>query len=104
MISRVDALFPGSRENVVFCESASPMSHIRYTRASDGTGYGIAATPEQFFEHRPGYQGPIDGLFLAGANTRAGHGVLGSMLSGHRAAKRIAREFDVAVPDLPLTA
>lgn len=101
MIRRVDDLFPGSRENVVFCESASPMSHIRYTRASDGTGYGLAATPEQFFEHRPGYQGPIEGLFLAGANTRAGHGVLGSMLSGHRAAKCIARGLDVVVPDLP---
>lgn len=104
MIARVDALFPGSKENLVFCESASPMSHIRYTRATDGTGYGIAATPEQFFEHRPGYAGPIDGLFLAGANTRAGHGVLGSMLSGHRAAKRIARDLEITVPDLPASA
>ena len=105
MIRRVDELFPGSKENLVFCESASPMSHIRYTRATDGTGYGLAATPEQFFEHRPGYAGPIEGLFLAGANTRAGHGVLGALMSGHRAAKRIARELgDIAVPDIPASA
>ena len=104
MIRRVDALFPGTKDNLEFCESASPMSHIRYTRATDGTGYGIAATPEQFFEHRPGYAAPIDGLFLAGANTRAGHGVLGSMLSGHRSAKRIARELEISVPDLPASA
>lgn len=93
MIQRVENLFPGSAENVVFRESASPMSHIRYTRATDGTGYGLAATPQQFFHHRPGYSGPLPGLYFAGANTRAGHGVLGSMMSGQRAARRIAREL-----------
>lgn len=104
LIQRVDDLFPGSRENITFCESATPLSHIRYTRAKDGTGYGLACTPEQFFAKRPGYAGPIDGLFLAGASTRSGHGVLGSLQSGHRAAKRVARELDCIVPDLPATA
>ncbi len=93
LISRVEALFPGSADNVVFRESASPMSHIRYTRATDGTGYGLACTPAQFFQGRPGYSGPIPGLYFAGASTRAGHGVVGSMMSGHRAARRIAREL-----------
>ncbi|MDD3763383.1 MAG: NAD(P)/FAD-dependent oxidoreductase [Nevskiales bacterium] len=97
MVARVDALFPGSAAAVVFRESASPLSHTRYTRATDGTGYGLAATPQQFFEHRPGYSGPLPGLFLAGASTRAGHGVLGSMMSGQRCARRIAREFDVEI-------
>ena len=91
MIRRVEALFPGSAAAVEFRESATPMSHIRYTRASDGTGYGLAATPQQFFEHRPGYSGPLPGLYFAGASTRAGHGVLGSMMSGQRAARSIAR-------------
>lgn len=98
MIGRVDALFPGSRAAVVFRESATPMSHIRYTRAADGTGYGLAATPQQFFEHRPGYTGPLPGLFFAGASTRAGHGVLGTMLSGSRCARRIARELGAPLP------
>lgn len=93
MIQRVENLFPGSAENVVFRESASPLSHTRYTRATDGTGYGLAATPQQFFHHRPGYSGPLPGLYFAGANTRAGHGVLGSMMSGQRAARRIKREL-----------
>lgn len=99
MIARVDALFPGSRDTVEFCESATPMSHIRYTRATDGTGYGLAATPAQFFEHRPGYSGPLPGLFFAGASTRAGHGVLGAMLSGQRCARRIAREFGAVLAE-----
>ncbi|MEQ1439815.1 NAD(P)/FAD-dependent oxidoreductase [Fontimonas sp. SYSU GA230001] len=98
LIGRVDALFPGSRAAIEFCESASPMSHIRYTRATDGTGYGLAATPQQFFEHRPGYSGPLPGLYFAGASTRAGHGVLGAMLSGQRCARRIARELGAPLP------
>lgn len=101
LIQRLDNLFPGSKENVVFKESASPMSHIRYTRATDGTGYGLACTPEQFFAGRPGYEGPIEGLFLTGANTRSGHGVLGAMQSGHRAAKKVAKALGSSVPDLP---
>lgn len=97
MIRRVEALFPGSAAAVEFRESATPMSHIRYTRASDGTGYGLAATPRQFFEHRPGYSGPLPGLYFAGASTRAGHGVLGSMMSGQRAARSIARGLDTVI-------
>ena len=65
----------------------------RYTRASDGTVYGLAATPEQFFQNRPGYSGPIPGLYFAGASTRAGHGVVGSMMSGQRCARRMLREL-----------
>lgn len=98
MIKRVDDLFPGSRENIVFTESSSPMTHIRFTRATNGTGYGIAATPEQFMANRPGYSGPVEGLYFAGASTRAGHGVLGSLMSGYRAARRVAREFDQQLP------
>jgi all-trans-retinol 13,14-reductase len=94
MISRVDALFPGSRERIVFRESATPMTHSRYTRATDGSGYGLACTPEQYFDKRPGYSGPIQGLFFAGASTRAGHGVLGVMMSGERAARRIGRALE----------
>ncbi len=101
LVARVARLFPGSGDHIVFRESASPMSHIRYTLATDGTGYGLAATPEQFFENRPGYSGPLPGLFLAGASTRSGHGVVGAMESGHKAARRIARELGGSVADLP---
>jgi phytoene dehydrogenase-like protein len=95
MIARLDALFPGVAQRVVFRESASPASHSRYTRASDGTGYGLAATPGQFQKHRPGYRGPLPGLYLAGASTRAGHGILGALTSGQRAAERIAADAGV---------
>ena len=41
---------------------------------------------------------PVDGMFLCGASTRAGHGVLGSMSSGLAAAKRVARSMGKPLP------
>ena len=93
MVRRLDQLFPGAAGQIALCESASPLTHMRYTRASDGTGYGLAAIPAQFLQNRPGYRGPLQGLYLAGASTRAGHGIVGALTSGTRAAERVLREF-----------
>lgn len=92
MIARLEQLFPGSAQDVVYRESATPLSHSRFTRATDGTGYGLASTPEQFMAGRPGSRGPLPGLYLTGASTRSGHGVLGALHSGRQAARRILRD------------
>jgi all-trans-retinol 13,14-reductase len=89
LVDRLEALFPGTAETIVFRESASPVSHTRFTWASEGSGYGIAATPAQFLRKRPGYRGPLPGLYLCGSSTRAGHGVVSALQSGEKAAKRI---------------
>ena len=93
LIATLDRVFPGSAADICFRESATPVTHSRYTRATDGTGYGIAATPEQFMGNRPGYRLPIEGGYLAGASTRAGHGIVGAMISGVNVAKRVARDM-----------
>ena len=93
LVRRLDTLFPGTADAVVFRESATPVTHSRYTRASDGSGDGLAATPEQFMHKRPGYRTPVDGLYLCGASTRAGHGIVGAMKSGEQAALRIAKDL-----------
>ena len=92
LIEKLDAVFPGTAGRVVFRETATPLTHTRFTRASDGTGYGLAATPAQFMRGRPGYRGPVAGLYLAGASTRAGHGVVGAMSSGRECARRVLRD------------
>jgi phytoene dehydrogenase-like protein len=92
LVAKLDQYFPGAAEKVVFRETASPVTHTRFTRATDGTGYGLAATPEQFMKGRPGYRGPVPGLYLAGANTRSGHGIVGSMASGKECAVRVQRD------------
>ena len=93
MLRRLDVLCPGAASRVVFKESATPLTHTRFTRATDGTGYGLAATPGQFMRNRPGYRGPLAGLYFCGASTRAGHGVLGALLSGEQSAKRILADL-----------
>lgn len=89
MIDRLERVFPGTREAVVFRESATPVTHSRFTGASEGTSYGLAATPEQFLRNRPGARGPLPQLYLCGASTRSGHGVLGALMGGQGAARRI---------------
>jgi phytoene dehydrogenase-like protein len=98
LVARLDRAFPGIAETIVFRESASPLTHTRFTRATAGTGYGIAATPEQFQNNRPGYRAPLPQLYLCGASTRAGHGIVGAMLSGRAASKRILADLGVRAP------
>ncbi len=101
LIERLERLFPGTAETIVFRESATPVTHSRYTAASDGTGYGLAATPDQFMQKRPGYRGPVENLFLCGASQRAGHGILGAMLSGRHAAVRVSEELGNPIGPIP---
>lgn len=86
LMERLEAVVPGVGARAVLVESATPLSHTRFTRASDGTGYGLAATPAQFLDRRPGYRGPVRGLFQCGASTRAGHGIVGALRSGRNVA------------------
>ncbi|HCP47749.1 MAG TPA: NAD(P)/FAD-dependent oxidoreductase [Deltaproteobacteria bacterium] len=93
LIDRVDTLFPGLKESIVFAESATPISHRRYTRSIAGTGYGIAVTPSQFSFNRMDARAPVPNLYLCGASTRHGMGIIGTALSGRQAARFIARDL-----------
>lgn len=92
LVAKLEGQFPGLTDHIVFRESATPVTHSRYTRATDGTGYGLACTPDQFLQKRPGYRGPLDGLYFCGASMRAGHGVVGAMRSGYLAARALAKD------------
>jgi all-trans-retinol 13,14-reductase len=92
LISKAERVFPGLTEKIVFQESATPPTQNRYTRASGGTSYGLAATPQQFMEHRPGYRGPLPGLYLTGVSTRSGHGILGALASGAQTARAVLKD------------
>lgn len=92
-IAWLDRQAPGIAQHITFRESATPATHTRYTRAAGGTGYGLAATPEQFMDKRPSSKGPIPGLVLAGASTRSGHGIVGAMSSGKSASRRVLAQL-----------
>jgi phytoene dehydrogenase-like protein len=90
ILDKLERHYPGIGARIRFAESATPLSQARYTRASGGSPYGIAAIPSQFLGRRPGPVGPVPGLYLAGASTRSAHGIVGSLNSGWLAADHIA--------------
>jgi phytoene dehydrogenase-like protein len=92
VLDQAERAIPDLRRHIVYQEASTPLTHTRYTRSTDGTSYGIAATPAQFLAGRPGASTPIVGLYLAGASTRSGHGIAGAMLSGVHAADRVLRD------------
>lgn len=99
LVARFCEFFGLSEDAITYRESATPVTHTRFTRATDGTGYGLAVTPEQFLKNRPGTTGPLPGLYLAGASTRSGHGIVGAMTSGIRASQRISKELGLGIED-----
>lgn len=82
MLGAADRAIPGLSDAVVYVDLATPYTEERYMGVTDGTSYGIAATPDQTVFGRPGPKTPIGGLFLAGASTRRGHGITGTMAGG----------------------
>ncbi len=77
------------RDHIVHLETATPITQERYTHSSGGTSYGYLHSPDQSGERRPQHRTEIDGLWLVGANTTAGHGIAGTMVGGVNAAGQI---------------
>jgi len=74
----------------VFRETATPITHERFTWSTGGTSYGIECTPDQFLFNRPSPATPVRGLFLAGASTTGAHGIVGTMGGGLMTASAVA--------------
>ena len=85
MVNRLEAQIPGLSKHICFKESSTPFTHTRFTHG--GTAYGLAATPQQFMQNRPGFTGPLKNLFFCGHSTKSGHGIAGAMEGGARSAK-----------------
>ena len=81
---------PGLRSSIVFQETATPITHERFTWSTGGTSYGIECTPDQFLFNRPSPATPVRGLFLAGASTMGAHGIAGTMGGGLMTASAVA--------------
>ena len=82
MIDGAEHVFPGIREHIVWKEAATPVTQERYTLSTGGTSYGIELAVDQFGPNRPAPATEIAGLYLAGASTVFGHGIVGSMRGG----------------------
>ncbi|WP_166909025.1 NAD(P)/FAD-dependent oxidoreductase [Mycobacterium sp. DL440] len=95
MINRVIEVIPEVDGHIVWREAATPMTHNRYTGASDGTPYGLELSITQFGPFRPGVRTGIDGLYLCGSSMAWGPAIEGAMLSGmHAAGAALGRNID----------
>jgi len=89
MLHQVERLMPGFIRDVVWQESATPLTQERFTLSTGGTSYGLEFTPDQLLEGRFPIATEIKGLYLVGANTVFGHGIAGTMVGGQAAAGTI---------------
>ena len=87
LLEQAEAVVPGLREHVHWKEAATPVTQERFTLSTGGTSYGIEAATDQIGPARIGYRTEVEGLFLCGASTPAGHGIANVMFSGLRAAE-----------------
>jgi phytoene dehydrogenase-like protein len=82
LLDDAEQLLGPFRDHIVHLETATPLTHERYTRSSGGTSYGLRFQPDQAGVHRPAHRTEIEGLWRVGASTRTGHGIGGAMIGG----------------------
>jgi len=82
LVNAAEQVFGPLRDNIVHIETATTLSHERYTHASGGTSYGFMHSPDQLGDHRPAHRTEIEGLWVVGANTVSGHGIAGATVGG----------------------
>lgn len=87
LILRSEKYLPGLSRHIEVMEVATPLTMERYSLSPEGAIYGFAQTVKQAGMFRLDQETGIDGLFLAGAWTRPGHGFHGCFVSGLDAAE-----------------
>lgn len=86
ILSAAETALGPLRDHIVHLETATPLTHERYTLATGGTPYGLSrwgATGS-----RPDTRSTIEGLHTVGASTRYGSGIAGAAVSGMACATR----------------
>jgi len=86
LIEYVDKKFPGFKDIIEYHELSTPLSNKFFTGHETGTIYGIPATPQRYNMKLINWRTPIKNLYFAGADTPAGHGIVGALMGGAVAA------------------
>jgi phytoene dehydrogenase-like protein len=88
MLEAVEEAVPGLRSRVVFRDLGTPLTNEHFVAATGGNLYGTEKTLGQVGPWAYQAQSEFEGLWMCGASTLS-HGVMGAMLSGLDAARRI---------------
>jgi phytoene dehydrogenase-like protein len=91
MLKVLDEIVPRLSERVVFSDLGTPLTNQHYVEATAGSLYGTEKRLRQLgpFAFTP--RSAFPGLYLAGASTVSGHGIMGATLSGLDVARAILR-------------
>ncbi len=92
IIHQADLIFPGLKENIVTCESATPATFERYTGNTAGALFGFQNTCERYGEAKLPVRFHLDNLYNTGHWGLSGGGVWNVMVNGHRVSKKILEE------------
>ncbi|MET7537993.1 NAD(P)/FAD-dependent oxidoreductase [Streptomyces sp. NPDC005507] len=87
VLDAAEELLGPLRGHITHLETATPLTHERYTLSSGGTPFGMAHWGAA--GARPDSATFVEGLYIAGADTRYGNGITGSAVSGIACAGRI---------------
>ncbi len=82
LIAMAQRVIPELSDHIDWKETASPLTHERFTRSSGGTGYGIELATDQMGPMRIGPETELPGLFVTGASTFSGHGISNVLRGG----------------------
>ena len=91
MLKVIDEFVPGLSERVVFSDLGTPLTNQHYVEATAGSLYGTEKRLRQLGPFAFAPRSAFPGLYLAGASTMSGHGIMGATLSGLDAARAILR-------------
>ena len=96
ILDTFEAYAPGTRDSVVGSLFQHPLWLERELGLFRGNVMHLEMSLDQMFSLRPalgmsGYKGPVDGLFLTGASTHPGGGIMGA--SGRNAARVILKHL-----------
>ncbi|MFI5497232.1 phytoene desaturase family protein [Actinoplanes sp. NPDC051859] len=91
LIDRAATVIGGLRDHIVWQEASTPATQERFTLSTQGSCYGIEMAADQIGPRRPGPRTEIRGLWLTGASTIWGNGIVGAVSSGLGTAGAILR-------------
>jgi len=81
-VAQAIEVLPAIEGHIVWQEAATPITQERYTLSSGGSCYGLEHATDQSGPLRPRPETEIEGLYLTGASTMSGHGIVGVMRGG----------------------
>jgi all-trans-retinol 13,14-reductase len=87
LLEMTEAVIGPFRDSITHLETATPLTHERYTRSTGGGGYGLATWGPA--GRQPEVETSVEGLYLAGQNTRYGSGINGVATCGLACASSI---------------